>query len=109
MPISAWLGSKIPHAAGCGYFYRTQKLNKIAVSFCGDGSSSEGDFHAALNFGSTLSCQTLFVCRNNVYAISTFVDDQYSGDGISRRGLGYGIPSIKVDGNDLFAVYNATI
>lgn len=49
----------------------------------------------------------MFFWRNNVNAISTFIEDQYCGDGISSRGIGYGIPSIKVDGMDIFAVYNA--
>jgi len=60
-----------------------------------------------MNFSATLGGNAMYVWRNNVYAISTFIDEQYNGDGISPRCIGYGIPSIKVDGNDLFAVYNA--
>ena len=62
-----------------------------------------------MNFAATLKCQTLFFCRNNLYAISTPCYDQYAGDGIAVRGVAYGIPSIRVDGNDIFAVYNATL
>lgn len=61
-----------------------------------------------MNFAATLRCQTLFYCRNNMYAISTPIDDQYAGDGIAVRGVSYGMPSIRVDGNDLLAVYFAT-
>ena len=57
----------------------------------GDGSSSEGDFHAAMNFAATLKAQTLFVCRNNQFAISTPSYSQYTGDGISARSIALGI------------------
>jgi len=80
----------------------------VAVTYFGEGAASEGDFHSALNFASTLKSQTLFICRNNMYAISTPMDDQYNGDGIAVRGVAYGIPTVRVDGNDLLAVYRAT-
>ena len=76
--------------------------------YFGDGSASEGDFHPALNFAATLECPVLFFCRNNGYAISTPVEDQYRGDGIVSRAAGYGIASIRVDGNDAIAVQVAT-
>lgn len=60
-----------------------------------------------MNFAATLRAQSLFYCRNNLFAISTPVDEQYAGDGIAARGLAYGMKTIRVDGNDLFAVYNA--
>jgi 2-oxoisovalerate dehydrogenase E1 component alpha subunit len=111
MPGSAPIGSKIPHAAGAGFTFRVEGLDRVAVSFFGEAAASQGDFHAGLNFASTLGSQTLFVCRNNLYGISTPVEDQYSGDGVAPRGLGYGIPSIKVDGCDplalLYVVKNA--
>ncbi|KAF0979011.1 hypothetical protein FDP41_002081 [Naegleria fowleri] len=106
--ISSPLGTQIPQAAGAGYVYRIQNSPHVCACYFGEGAASEGDFHAALNFASTLSCQTLFICRNNGFAISTPTRDQYHGDGIVARGIGYGMPSIRVDGNDLFAVYYAT-
>ena len=78
------------------------------MTYFGEGAASEGDFHPALNFAATLRCQTLFYCRNNMYAISTPIDDQYAGDGIAVRGMAYGMPTIRVDGNDIFAIYAAT-
>ena len=66
-----------------------------------------GDAHAAMNFAAVFDVPLIFVCRNNGYAISTHVRDQYRGDGIASRGAGYGIVTLRVDGNDLFAVYNA--
>jgi 2-oxoisovalerate dehydrogenase E1 component alpha subunit len=105
--VSSPLCTQVPQASGCGYNYRIQKQDRIAVTYFGEGSASEGDFHPALNFAATLRCQTLFFCRNNMYAISTPIDDQYAGDGIAVRGVSYGMPTIRVDGNDLFAIYFA--
>ena len=78
------------------------------VCYFGDGAAQEGDCHAAMNFAATLKCPVIFICRNNGYAISTPVEEQYAGDGIVRRGIGYGIEAIRVDGNDVLAMYNAT-
>jgi 2-oxoisovalerate dehydrogenase E1 component alpha subunit len=72
-----------------------------------DGAASEGDFHSALNMASTTDSPVIFFCRNNGYAISTPAVEQYRGDGIASRGSGYGINTIRVDGNDALAVYNA--
>uniref|UniRef100_A0A0M3J3P1 2-oxoisovalerate dehydrogenase subunit alpha n=1 Tax=Anisakis simplex TaxID=6269 RepID=A0A0M3J3P1_ANISI len=81
---------------------------RVVVVYFGEGAASEGDCHAAFNFASTLRCPIIFFCRNNGWAISTPTNEQYGGDGISVRGLGYGIDTIRVDGNDFFAVFNAT-
>lgn len=102
------LTSQVPHAAGAGYAFKLSGEKKCSVTFFGEGAASEGDFHAAMNFAATLKSQTIFVCRNNGYAISTPVADQYAGDGIAIRGLAYGMQTVRVDGNDLFAVYLAT-
>lgn len=77
------------------------------MAFFGEGTSSTGDFHAALNIAATRSCPIVFICRNNGYAISTPTLDQYRGDGIASRGIGYGIDTIRVDGNDIWAVREA--
>lgn len=78
------------------------------VAYFGEGAASEGDFHAALNMAATRSCPAVFICRNNGYAISTPTLEQYRGDGIASRGVGYGIETIRVDGNDIWAVREAT-
>eukprot|EP00918_Siedleckia_nematoides_P001883 GHVU01004362.1.p1 GENE.GHVU01004362.1~~GHVU01004362.1.p1 ORF type:complete len:483 (-),score=86.96 GHVU01004362.1:261-1709(-) len=101
------LTTQVPHAAGCGYALKQEGGDKVAVTFFGEGAASEGDFHAAMNFAAVRRSQTIFVCRNNGYAISTPVRDQYKGDGIAIRGLAYGMQTIRVDGNDLFASYIA--
>lgn len=81
---------------------------RVVAAYFGEGAASEGDFHAALNIAATRSCPVIFICRNNGYAISTPTLDQYRGDGIASRGLGYGIDTIRVDGNDLWAVREVT-
>jgi 2-oxoisovalerate dehydrogenase E1 component alpha subunit len=80
----------------------------VVCCYFGDGAASEGDFHAALNFAATLDAPVLFFCRNNGFAISTPVKDQYRGDGIVSRAKGYGMAGVRVDGNDIFAVKAAT-
>jgi 2-oxoisovalerate dehydrogenase E1 component alpha subunit len=107
-PVSAPIATQIPHAAGLGYAYRTQGEDKIACCFLGEGAASHGDFHAGVNFAATLGSQTLFIVRNNGYAISTPAQDQYASDGIAPRGIGYGMPAIKVDGSDPLAIAYAT-
>ena len=83
-------------------------IPRVVVAFFGEGAASEGDFHAALNIAATRSCPVIFICRNNGYAISTPTLDQYRGDGIASRGVGYGIDTVRVDGNDIWAVREAT-
>ena len=78
------------------------------MAYFGEGAASEGDFHAALNIAATRSCPVVFICRNNGFAISTPSLEQYRGDGIASRGIGYGIDTIRVDGNDFWAVREAT-
>lgn len=107
--ISSPLGTQIPQAAGAAYALKANQDNDaIVCCYFGEGAASEGDFHAALNFAATLECPVLFFCRNNGYAISTSTIDQYRGDGIIGRASGYGMASIRVDGNDILAVREAT-
>lgn len=108
--ISSPLATQLPHASGAAYALKLRKAQgvdtdpRVAVCFFGEGAASEGDFHAALNIAATRSCPVLFICRNNGFAISTPTIEQYRGDGIASRGVGYGIDTIRVDGNDIFAV-----
>merc|ERR1719356_2193590 len=106
--VHAVLGAQIPQAPGAGYAYKIQDADQVSVVYFGDGAASEGDALTALNFASVYGSQTLFICRNNGYSISTGVEDQYGGDGIAARALAFGIPAIRVDGNDLVAVFTAT-
>lgn len=116
--ISSPLTTQLPQASGAAYALKRADLaagkgpetgeGRCVICYFGEGAASEGDFHPALNFAATLKCPVVFFCRNNGYAISTGVKDQYVGDGIAARGAGYGIPTIRVDGNDFLAVYEAT-
>ncbi|OWF40037.1 2-oxoisovalerate dehydrogenase subunit alpha, mitochondrial-like [Mizuhopecten yessoensis] len=106
--ISSPLATQMPQASGAAYAFKRAKNGLCVICYFGEGAASEGDAHAALNFAATLDCPVIFFCRNNGYAISTPVEDQYRGDGIASRGAGYGMMTIRVDGNDVFAVYNAT-
>jgi 2-oxoisovalerate dehydrogenase E1 component alpha subunit len=106
--ISSPLATQIPQATGAAYALKLNGAQNCVICYFGDGAASEGDFHAALNFAATLECPVLFFCRNNGIAISTQVKEQYRGDGIASRAAGYGMDAIRVDGNDLFAVYEAT-
>ena len=81
---------------------------RIVACYFGEGAASEGDFHAALNIAATRACPIVFICRNNGFAISTPTLEQYRGDGIASRGVGYGIDTVRVDGNDIFAVREVT-
>ncbi|CAG9765218.1 unnamed protein product [Ceutorhynchus assimilis] len=104
--ISSPLTTQMPQAVGSAFALKG--TNKVVVCYFGDGSASEGDAHAALNFSATLECPVIFFCRNNGYAISTPVNEQYRGDGIAGKGVSYGINTLRVDGNDVLAVYNVT-
>lgn len=105
--VSSPIGTKIPHAAGCAYAMKILKEPSVAVCYFGEGASSEGDFHAGLNFAAVRKAPALFFCRNNGYAISTPASAQFASDGIAPKAIGYGIEGIRVDGNDFFAVYAA--
>lgn len=102
------LATQTIHSSGAGYAFRIGQEDRIAITFIGDGAASEGDFHAAMNFAATLKCQTLFVCRNNEYAISTPSEEQFAVNSLVTRAHGYGVESLRVDGNDAVAVYEAT-
>jgi len=106
--ISSPLGTQLPQAAGSAYAFKRAQNDLCVICYFGEGAASEGDAHAAFNFSATLECPIIFFCRNNGYAISTPVSEQYRGDGIAIRGPAYGMATIRVDGNDVLAVYNAT-
>ncbi|EMC99620.1 hypothetical protein BAUCODRAFT_343182 [Baudoinia panamericana UAMH 10762] len=112
--ISSPLATQIPQASGAGYAVKMQNLRnptdeqRVVACYFGEGAASEGDFHAALNIAATRACPVVFICRNNGFAISTPTLEQYRGDGIASRGVGYGIDTIRVDGNDILAVREVT-
>lgn len=104
MGTSGIVGPCILQAAGAGYSFKVLKSDRVAVAFFGDGAVNNGAFHEALNMAGIWRLPVLFVCENNQYA--TEVPFQYSSGNpsVASRGVGYGIPGIEVDGNDVAAV-----
>ncbi|WP_116473668.1 thiamine pyrophosphate-dependent dehydrogenase E1 component subunit alpha [Zobellella maritima] len=108
MTISSPLATQIPQASGYAYAQKLRGLDNTTLCYFGEGAASEGDFHAGLNMAAVLQAPVIFFCRNNGYAISTPANEQFIGDGIASRAVGYGIQAIRVDGSDILAVYQAT-
>ncbi len=107
MTISSPLGTQIPQAAGYAYGQKLQGIDAVTICYFGEGAASEGDFHAGLNMAAVHEAPVIFFCRNNGYAISTPSQEQYKGNGIASRGVGYGIKTLRIDGNDILAVMKA--
>ncbi|XP_035450724.2 2-oxoisovalerate dehydrogenase subunit alpha, mitochondrial isoform X1 [Spodoptera frugiperda] len=106
--LSSPLATQMPQAVGAAYALKRQPNNdRCVICYFGDGAASEGDAFAAFNFAATLDCPVILLCRNNGYAISTPTNEQYRGDGIASRGPALGIRTVRVDGTDALAVYNA--
>ncbi|PHR84683.1 MAG: 3-methyl-2-oxobutanoate dehydrogenase [Colwellia sp.] len=106
--VSSPLGTQIPQATGYAYGQKLRGLDAVTLCYFGEGAASEGDFHAGLNMAAVQEAPVIFFCRNNGYAISTPSDEQFKGNGIASRGVGYGIKTLRVDGNDILAVIKAT-
>jgi pyruvate dehydrogenase E1 component alpha subunit len=109
LPISIIVGSQTLHAVGIGYAMRYKGENDSAVvTFFGDGATSGGDFHEALNFASVWKAPVVFICQNNQWAISMPRGKQTNARTLAQKAIGYDIPGIQVDGNDALAMYKAT-
>lgn len=105
---TAIVGSGIPIAAGMGLGLKYKKKDEVVICFFGDGAVNSGAFHEGLNIASIWRVPTIFVCENNVYAMSTRVDRAVSSKSIADRALSYSVETAVVDGNDVMAVYSAT-
>lgn len=108
MPISIPVGTHPLHAVGFALAAKMRKEPICTVSYFGDGGTSKGDFHEAMNMAGVLCAPTIFFCQNNQYAISVPRKTQTASRTIAQKALAYGFPGIQVDGNDLVAVYVAT-
>lgn len=104
LPIAVPIASQLPHAAGIGYAIKYKKLDEVVFAFVGDGGTSEGDFHEAMNFAAVWKVPVIFVVQNNQFAISVPFRMQTASDGIAIKSVAYGMPGIQVDGNDFFAM-----
>lgn len=108
LPISVPIASQMQHATGLAYAARYRGLDDVAMAYVGDGGTSQGDFHEALNFAAVQSLPNVFIVQNNQFAISTRRKIQTKSQTIAQKALAYGIPGIQVDGNDIFAMYAVT-
>ena len=100
------LGPQMGVANGIALSNKLAKKNNITAVFTGEGGTSEGDFHEALNVASVWGLPVIFIIENNGYGLSTPVSEQYNCKSLSDRGKGYGIKSFKIDGNNILDVYN---
>jgi pyruvate dehydrogenase E1 component alpha subunit len=107
LPISIPVGSQACHAAGLGWAMKLRGEKSLAIGFFGDGATSEGAVHEAMNFAGVMKLPTIFFCQNNQWAISTPRRIQTAAPTIAQKAVAYGFPGVQVDGNDVFAVYRA--
>ncbi len=107
-PICAPVGTHLPHAVGVAWGARIAGERLCSLAWFGDGATSEGDFHEALNFASVFRVPTVFLCVNNQWAISTPVSRQMATDTVAVKATAYGIPGVRVDGFDPVACWQAT-
>lgn len=106
-PICVPLATQIPHAVGYAMAMKLRGESVAALAYFGDGAASEGDFHEACNFAAVFRAPVVLFCQNNGWAISVPFEEQ-SAAPIVDRAAGYGIPGVRVDGNDVVAVWQAT-
>jgi pyruvate dehydrogenase E1 component alpha subunit len=107
LPVAIPVASQTLHAAGIAYAIKYRKKDDVAMVFFGDGATSEGDFHEAMNFAGVFQIPVVFVCQNNHWAISIPRSKQTRSKTLAQKALAYGLPGVQVDGNDVLAVYTA--
>lgn len=108
LPFYIPIATQYPHAVGAALAEKRKGTKNVAMAYIGDGGSSEGDFHEALNFAGALEAPCVFILQNNGWAISVPTRTQTKATNLSRRAEGYGIPGVRVDGNDVLATYHVT-
>ena len=106
LPVSVPIASQLLHAVGIGFSLNYKKKDGVIFAFVGDGGTSEGDFHEALNFAGVWKTPVVFVIQNNQYAISVPVNKQTAAKNLAIKSVAYGIPGIRVDGNDFLAMHH---
>ncbi|MFB9714935.1 thiamine pyrophosphate-dependent enzyme [Arthrobacter methylotrophus] len=107
-PIQAVVAGSVLHAVGWAHGQTLSGEQGVALSYFGDGASSQGDVHEAMNFAAVMKAPVVFFIQNNGWAISVPTERQVAGGSVAARAAGYDIPGIQVDGNDVVAVYEAT-
>ncbi len=108
LPVSVPVGTQTLHAVGAAWAAKIKGEKIVTLVFFGDGATSKGDFHEAMNFAGVFKIPTIFFCQNNQFAISVPRSLQTASKTIAQKAIAYGFEGIQVDGNDLFAVFTAT-
>jgi pyruvate dehydrogenase E1 component alpha subunit len=108
LPVTIPVATQLPHAVGLAYAAQYRGDDAVVMAYCGDGATSEGDFHEALNFAGVWHVPVVFVVQNNQWAISVPLKKQTHSRTLAQKALAYGFPGIQVDGNDVLAVYTAS-
>jgi len=106
--ISSPVGTQITHAVGTAWAAKIRHEDSASLVYFGDGATSSSDFHSALNFAGVFRLPVVFLCRNNGWAISVPVERQTATRTFAEKAVAYGIPGVRVDGNDIFAVVSVT-
>ena len=108
-PVCVSVGSHIPHAVGAAMAARYRRDPAVMVAYFGDGATSKGDFHEGFNMAGVFRLPVVFICQNNQWAISVPLSGQTAADTLAQKAVAYGFEGVQVDGNDVFAVYRATL
>jgi 2-oxoisovalerate dehydrogenase E1 component alpha subunit len=108
MNLSNVVGTHVPHAVGWALACKLRGLPTVVATYFGDGATSQGDIHEAMNFASVHQLPVLFLCENNKYAISVPLSAQMRVGSVAERAAAYSMPGVTVDGTDVLAVYRAT-
>jgi pyruvate dehydrogenase E1 component alpha subunit len=101
------IASQVPHAAGMAWGLKLKGSDAVAAAIFGDGATSEGAFHEGANIAAVVKAPLVLLCNNNQWAISTPLSAQTAAERLADKAIGYGMPAIRVDGNDVLAVYEA--
>ncbi len=105
--VSSPIATQVIQAVGAAVASKIQKTKEVAITYFGDGGTSENDFHTGMTFAGVYQAPTVFICTNNKYAISVPLSKQCATPRLVDKAAGYGIPGVAVDGNDILAVYSA--
>jgi TPP-dependent pyruvate/acetoin dehydrogenase alpha subunit len=106
---TSMLGANLPIAAGIAYTFKMEKTDNVVVAYFGEGASNTGDFHEALNFAGVQQLPIVFVCENNQYAYSVPLEKSMAIDDVAIRAESYGFDGVAINGNDVLAVYQASL
>jgi pyruvate dehydrogenase E1 component alpha subunit len=108
LPPSSCVATQLPQATGIAWAAKLLKKQTVVIGYLGEGATSAEDFHAGVNFAAVYRTPVVFLCQNNQWAISTPARAQSASETFAVKALAYGMPGVRVDGNDIFAVYAAT-